>query len=118
MAYVYQGHIEKIPILEEILADAKIDPSEVAYMGDDFTDVVIMQPRGPGDRDGQCARRSEEGGALRDAGSGRRGRRPRSGGIAAQGAEPLGRDSAALRNSRVSAPDWAATPRGAGSVPS
>jgi 3-deoxy-D-manno-octulosonate 8-phosphate phosphatase (KDO 8-P phosphatase) len=43
MSYVYQGHIEKIPILEEILADAKIDSSEVAYIGDDFTDVVIMK---------------------------------------------------------------------------
>jgi 3-deoxy-D-manno-octulosonate 8-phosphate phosphatase (KDO 8-P phosphatase) len=43
MAYVYQGHIEKIPILQEILADAKIDSSEVAYIGDDFTDVVIMR---------------------------------------------------------------------------
>jgi 3-deoxy-D-manno-octulosonate 8-phosphate phosphatase (KDO 8-P phosphatase) len=42
MSYVYQGHIEKIPILEEILADAKIDLGEVAYIGDDFTDVVIM----------------------------------------------------------------------------
>ncbi len=42
MAYVYQGHIEKIPILEEILADAKVDKSEVAYIGDDFTDTVIM----------------------------------------------------------------------------
>jgi 3-deoxy-D-manno-octulosonate 8-phosphate phosphatase (KDO 8-P phosphatase) len=42
MTYVYQGHIEKIPILEEILADAKLDPSEVAYIGDDFTDTVIM----------------------------------------------------------------------------
>jgi 3-deoxy-D-manno-octulosonate 8-phosphate phosphatase (KDO 8-P phosphatase) len=42
MTYVYQGHIEKIPILEEILADAKIDSSEVAYIGDDFTDIVIM----------------------------------------------------------------------------
>jgi 3-deoxy-D-manno-octulosonate 8-phosphate phosphatase (KDO 8-P phosphatase) len=41
-AYVYQGHIEKIPILNEILADAKIEASEVAYIGDDFTDVVIM----------------------------------------------------------------------------
>ena len=29
--YVYQGHIEKIPILEEILADAKIGGDEVAY---------------------------------------------------------------------------------------
>jgi 3-deoxy-D-manno-octulosonate 8-phosphate phosphatase (KDO 8-P phosphatase) len=42
MSYVYQGHIEKIPILEEILADAKVDSSEVAYIGDDFTDIVIM----------------------------------------------------------------------------
>jgi 3-deoxy-D-manno-octulosonate 8-phosphate phosphatase (KDO 8-P phosphatase) len=43
MTYVYQGHIEKIPILEKILADAKLDASEVAYIGDDFTDVVIMK---------------------------------------------------------------------------
>ena len=42
-SYVYQGHIEKIPILEEILADSKIDPQNVAYIGDDLTDVVIMR---------------------------------------------------------------------------
>jgi 3-deoxy-D-manno-octulosonate 8-phosphate phosphatase (KDO 8-P phosphatase) len=41
--YIYQGHTEKIPILQEILADAKVDPSEVAYIGDDFTDVVVMR---------------------------------------------------------------------------
>jgi 3-deoxy-D-manno-octulosonate 8-phosphate phosphatase (KDO 8-P phosphatase) len=41
--YVYQGHTEKIPIIEEILADAKIDPQQVAYIGDDFTDVVVMR---------------------------------------------------------------------------
>jgi 3-deoxy-D-manno-octulosonate 8-phosphate phosphatase (KDO 8-P phosphatase) len=41
--YVYQGHTEKIPILEEILADAKISREEVAYIGDDFTDVVVMR---------------------------------------------------------------------------
>ena len=43
MTYVYQGHIEKVPILEQILADAKISASEVAYMGDDLTDVVILR---------------------------------------------------------------------------
>jgi 3-deoxy-D-manno-octulosonate 8-phosphate phosphatase (KDO 8-P phosphatase) len=43
MTYVYQGHIEKLPILEEILADAKLDLREVAYMGDDLTDTVIMR---------------------------------------------------------------------------
>ena len=48
MRFVYQGHIEKIPILEEILADAQIDPSQVAYMGDDLTDAVIMRRVGLG----------------------------------------------------------------------
>jgi 3-deoxy-D-manno-octulosonate 8-phosphate phosphatase (KDO 8-P phosphatase) len=43
MKYVYQGHTEKIPIINEILADAKLDPSEVAYVGDDLTDVVVMR---------------------------------------------------------------------------
>jgi 3-deoxy-D-manno-octulosonate 8-phosphate phosphatase (KDO 8-P phosphatase) len=40
---VYQGHIEKIPILEEILAKAQLDRGEVAYIGDDLTDVPIMR---------------------------------------------------------------------------
>jgi 3-deoxy-D-manno-octulosonate 8-phosphate phosphatase (KDO 8-P phosphatase) len=43
MAYVYQGHIEKIPILEEILKDANISSEYVAYIGDDLTDAVIMR---------------------------------------------------------------------------
>lgn len=42
MKYVYQGHIEKIPILEAILADANASPENVAFIGDDFTDVVIF----------------------------------------------------------------------------
>src|ERR1700745_1536955 len=41
--YVYQGHTEKIPLIQEILADGAIDPGEVAYIGDDFTDVVVMR---------------------------------------------------------------------------
>ena len=43
MNYVYQGHIEKIPILEQILADGDLLPEEVAYVGDDFTDLVVMR---------------------------------------------------------------------------
>lgn len=43
MNYVYQGHIEKIPILEKILAEAGLRPEQVAYMGDDFTDLVVMR---------------------------------------------------------------------------
>ncbi len=42
-SYIYQGHIEKIPILEEILRDAGVRPDEVAYIGDDLTDAVIMR---------------------------------------------------------------------------
>ena len=42
-AYVYQGHIEKIPILQEILADCGVDPQQVAYIGDDLTDIVVMR---------------------------------------------------------------------------
>lgn len=40
--YVYQGHIEKIPVLDEILADAKLDRTQVGYIGDDLTDIVVM----------------------------------------------------------------------------
>ncbi len=43
MRWVFQGHIEKIPLLEQILSDASADPKQVAYIGDDFTDVVIMR---------------------------------------------------------------------------
>lgn len=42
MNYVYQGHTEKIPIVNEILADAKVAIGEVAYIGDDLTDVVVF----------------------------------------------------------------------------
>ncbi|MEX2264233.1 MAG: HAD hydrolase family protein [Bryobacteraceae bacterium] len=42
-SYIYQGHIEKIPILEDILADAKLEKAQVAYIGDDLTDIVVMR---------------------------------------------------------------------------
>ena len=48
MTYVYQGHIEKIPILEQILRDAGISTAEVAYVGDDLTDIVVMNRVGLG----------------------------------------------------------------------
>ena len=40
--YIYQGHIEKIPILDEILEKSRLEPTQVGYIGDDYTDVVIM----------------------------------------------------------------------------
>jgi len=41
-AFVCQGHTEKIPILEEILEKAGLDAEQLGYVGDDFTDVVVM----------------------------------------------------------------------------
>lgn len=46
MSWVFQGHIEKIPIYEQIVAEAKVTSEEVAYIGDDLTDVVIMRRAG------------------------------------------------------------------------
>ena len=46
--HVYQGHVEKVPILEEILEKAGVSSEQVAYVGDDYTDVVIMHRVGLG----------------------------------------------------------------------
>lgn len=43
MTYIYQGHIEKIPVFEEIVAKSGLAPEDIAYMGDDFTDVPLMR---------------------------------------------------------------------------
>lgn len=48
MRYVYQGHIEKIPILEEIHRSSGIPLEEIAYAGDDLTDIVVMRRVGLG----------------------------------------------------------------------
>ena len=41
--HIYQGYIEKIPILEEILSKSGITSAQTAYVGDDLTDVVVMR---------------------------------------------------------------------------
>ena len=46
MTYVYQGHIEKIPIFDEIVAKSGIPPSQIAYAGDDLTDVPLLRRAG------------------------------------------------------------------------
>ena len=40
--HIYQGHTEKIPILEEILEKSGLAAEQVGYVEDDFTDVVVM----------------------------------------------------------------------------
>ncbi len=43
MSYVYQGHIEKLPILDEIVQKSGIALGEIAYAGDDLTDVPLLR---------------------------------------------------------------------------
>lgn len=40
MTWVFQGHIEKIPLIEQIIAESGVSKEEVAFIGDDLTDVV------------------------------------------------------------------------------
>lgn len=39
---VCQGNLEKVPILEEIRTQSGLDSSQIAYIWDDFADVVVM----------------------------------------------------------------------------
>ena len=86
MTYVYQGHIEKIPILEEIQQRSGIALAEIAYIGDDLTDVVVHAARRPGDRPGQRPRGGEARRALRHHRVRRQRRDSRGGRNAAQSA--------------------------------
>src|SRR5262249_33271021 len=43
MRYVYQGHIEKVPILNEIAESSGVPLADMAFMGDDLTDIVCMR---------------------------------------------------------------------------
>ena len=42
MDYSYQGFVEKIPIIEEIMRDSGLAGDEIAFIGDDLTDVVVF----------------------------------------------------------------------------
>jgi 3-deoxy-D-manno-octulosonate 8-phosphate phosphatase (KDO 8-P phosphatase) len=46
MSFVYQGHLEKEGAYNEILEKAQVKSDEVAFIGDDFTDVPLMKRSG------------------------------------------------------------------------
>jgi len=48
MKYVYQGLLAKEGAYEEVLADAGVAADEVAFVGDDFTDLPLMIRSGLG----------------------------------------------------------------------
>lgn len=43
MSYCYMGNTEKLPMFEEILADARLSPGQVCFVGDDLTDAILMK---------------------------------------------------------------------------
>jgi 3-deoxy-D-manno-octulosonate 8-phosphate phosphatase (KDO 8-P phosphatase) len=48
MSFVYQGLLEKEGAYEEVLQKANVTAEEVAFIGDDFTDVPLMLRSGLG----------------------------------------------------------------------
>ena len=40
--YVYQGKREKLPAYEELLEQVKLQPEQIAYVGDDVVDLPVM----------------------------------------------------------------------------
>jgi 3-deoxy-D-manno-octulosonate 8-phosphate phosphatase (KDO 8-P phosphatase) len=46
MKYIRQGHLEKIPIWEEILREAGLADEQVAFIGDDLTDAPLLRRAG------------------------------------------------------------------------
>ncbi len=46
MTYAYQGFLSKLEPLRQILADTGLKPENVAYMGDDWTDIPVLRQAG------------------------------------------------------------------------
>ena len=46
MTYAYQGFLSKLDPLHRILADTGLKPENVAYMGDDWTDIPVLKQAG------------------------------------------------------------------------
>lgn len=42
ITHVYQGRREKLPAFEELLAETGLEPSQIAYVGDDVVDLPVM----------------------------------------------------------------------------
>jgi 3-deoxy-D-manno-octulosonate 8-phosphate phosphatase (KDO 8-P phosphatase) len=43
IAYVRQGALDKIKDFEQVLAEARVEEAETAFVGDDVTDIPLMQ---------------------------------------------------------------------------
>lgn len=43
MKYIYQGFLNKIPALEDIMQKENLAPEQIAYIGDDIIDLAVMK---------------------------------------------------------------------------
>ena len=48
VTYIYQGYLEKIPLFEEICDKAGVSADQVAFIGDDLTDLPLITRAGLG----------------------------------------------------------------------
>ncbi len=48
VTYIYQGYLEKIPLFEEICEKAGLSDEQVAFVGDDLTDLPLIRRAGLG----------------------------------------------------------------------
>lgn len=46
--HVYQGHEHKVAVYQQLLAELKLEPEQVAYIGDDWPDLALIQLSGLG----------------------------------------------------------------------
>ena len=43
MRYLFEGNTEKLPLLEQVIAESGYSADEIAYVGDDITDLPILK---------------------------------------------------------------------------
>jgi 3-deoxy-D-manno-octulosonate 8-phosphate phosphatase (KDO 8-P phosphatase) len=46
MSFVYQGNDDKLTAFHELIAEARVDPEEIAYVGDDTLDIPVFETVG------------------------------------------------------------------------
>jgi 3-deoxy-D-manno-octulosonate 8-phosphate phosphatase (KDO 8-P phosphatase) len=46
ITYVRQGALDKLSVFDALLAEASVEPSQIAYVGDDVVDIPLMRRSG------------------------------------------------------------------------
>ena len=46
MRFIHQGAVNKSSAFAEIVAESRLTPGEIAYMGDDWLDIIVLQQVG------------------------------------------------------------------------